>query len=128
MCTIAMSTLVLTVVLALVGCDAAPGAAEPTTVKRGGDTYLYEVTGEGTATLTYSNDDEDTPQTINVTLPWSQEVTINGATSAVELFAQNGAEVAGALTCRISQNGKVLARAASSGAAAIVRCKTGRSR
>lgn len=94
----------------------------------GGGTYTFEVTSDTAteASITYPSDGVgSSSQETAATLPWSQDVTIEGDVVALSVLAQQPGDAVGSITCVIrSGGGEVLAENTSAGPGAIAQCTT----
>lgn len=108
------------------GEAAPPPAAETTTTTKAKakHTLVYEVTGDsGTATnITYFGTGGNQSQETDATLPFRKEITADSKSDFVikGVTAQNGGD--GAITCKITVDGKVETENSSNGQYAVVSC------
>lgn len=83
----------------------------------------YEITGDGpTGSATYTTGNLETAQDTDITIPWKKEVQITGLGKSVSLFASNGLNSSGSITCTIRQGDKVISTNTSSGPGASASC------
>ncbi|MGB3602209.1 MmpS family transport accessory protein [Gordonia sp. (in: high G+C Gram-positive bacteria)] len=87
-------------------------------------TVTYRVTGEGTASVTYSDKDFNMAQDTAAALPWEKDVTLTGFGKLASLTATNDFDAAAgqAITCEIVVNGEVKNTQTSKGPAATANC------
>jgi len=82
----------------------------------------YHVTGTGAIdTVTYTGGNLIIAQDSAPTVPWDRDVTVSGVFTVVELDAMNGAG-GGSITCRILENGSVIAEKTANGSGAAANC------
>lgn len=87
-----------------------------------GSKVVYEVTGSGTASIIYFKSDGVTAAQVGETdLPWRQELTLESDAAFVSVNATR-ADGTGELGCRITIDGKEVAKKKASGQYAIVLC------
>jgi hypothetical protein len=111
--------LLLGLAILAVGLGRAPGATGDPEPPAG--PVDYQVSGQGKAVVTYGADGGMNPET-EAQLPWSQhEPNDPGVFSTYSLTAHRTSG-AGALTCRITVDGEVVAEQSASGSAAIASC------
>lgn len=102
---------------------AASAAAEPGADATSGTSVVYEVTGKGTASVTYSKEGFSQEQQNGVRLPYRKELMFSAApvTPALTVVAQHSTG-GGDITCRITVDGTVVGESTSSGQYAVVTC------
>jgi hypothetical protein len=91
-----------------------PGSGEPATV-------VYEVTGDGPASITYVDESGLPTQALNVELPWRTEVTMRNR-AFIMLIALRSEAGDGAIGCRLTIDGREVAKTDASGGFATVDC------
>lgn len=104
---------------AVAGVPAA--GAEPYPAHRA--TIRYDLTGAGTATYITYQTNNGQAHAVNVALPWSVELSgwaTNDDNAVPYVLSAQGP---GALTCRISVNGKVVSESTAAGTPARVVCQ-----
>ena len=86
---------------------------------------VYEVTGDAANVdvtyVTYSDTNANDQQETVATLPWSKEVRTKGLVKEGQLIATTG-ETGGSVTCRITVDGKEVAKKTATGAFAMADC------
>lgn len=120
------------VLLMCAGCGivflfAAENASEEVSEKDGSKadtkTIIYEVTGNGTADITYIDDDGgSTRQQNDATLPWTLNVEADDDFAWVSVTATRNASDGGSITCRILDDDEELKTGTSAGPHAFVSC------
>jgi Cell division protein len=91
----------------------------------GDRTVVYEVTGEGTADIMYSDANAGLPQENDVSLPWTKELTVPASVLVLSLTATRAdttGQASGEITCRIVVDGKEVIKNSASGPFAIASC------
>lgn len=81
----------------------------------------YEVTGSGTADISYDHGNANSSRVEDTRLPWTKDVQINGVlkwTSITVSLDSTG----GSATCRIKKGSKVIAEDSATGAYGIASC------
>jgi hypothetical protein len=87
-----------------------------------GAKVVYEVTGSGSANVIFFKADGITPEQVGeADLPWRKELTLEGDAAFVSVNATR-ASGDGALGCRITIDGKEVAKKSANGQYAIVLC------
>lgn len=102
----------------------APAAAAPAGDTSGGSTVVYEVTGKGSASVTYMKEGFSQEQQTSAKLPFKKELQFKdkvGSFAPLSLVAQHSAG-GGDITCRITVDGQVVGESTSSGPYAVVTC------
>jgi hypothetical protein len=79
-------------------------------------TVTYEVTGTGSAEITYHGSDGGFTGPSTETLPWRKQVTMGGEHSFVEVSVERAKSSDEPLRCRITADGKVIKEDESVGA------------
>jgi hypothetical protein len=69
---------------------------------------IYEVTGTGSAEITYHGQDGGFTGPLSVTLPWQKQVTMGGEHTYVEVTVERPKSSEQPMKCRITADGKVL--------------------
>ena len=118
---------VVIVFIAIIGgCAAMVGgvASEFDKAANSTATVTYRVTGDGAATVTYSDKDFNTAQDTQASLPWEKQVTLTGFGKLASLSATNDYDAAAGqkITCEILVNGQVKNTQTSSGPMASAHC------
>ncbi|MCW6008797.1 hypothetical protein K1W54_30280 [Micromonospora sp. CPCC 205371] len=89
----------------------------------GGRDVVYEVTGEGPATIVYVKEDGRTVvQESDVDLPWRLELTLDDSAALATVTATRGLRSNGAVNCRLTIGGKEVAKKSASGTFATATC------
>lgn len=89
----------------------------------GGREVVYEVTGEGPATIVYVKQDGRTVvQESDVELPWRLELTLDDSAALATVTATRGLRSNGAVNCRLTIGGKEVAKKSASGTFATATC------
>lgn len=102
------------------GPTSEPPSGEPA---GGGRDVIYEVTGEGTATIVYVKEDGRTVvQESDVELPWRLELTLDDSAALATVTATRGLTSTGAVNCRLTIGGKEMAKKSASGTFATATC------
>jgi hypothetical protein len=101
------------------GAGAAAGGAK----KAKGHTVTYEVTGSGTASVTYIADLQGSQEQQNdVALPFTKEISSGESLLMMSVVAQRKSGDSGEITCRILLDGKEVKKSTSSGSYAVATC------
>ena len=84
-------------------------------------TVVYEVTGDGPAEIVYTEKLGELPRRIRAKLPWKRKTTMTGA-ALVSVTAVRSATDSGAIGCRVTVAGEVVAQHSGKGRLATVSC------
>lgn len=97
-----------------------PSSGEPA----GGDRdVVYEVTGEGTATIVYVKEDGITVvQESDAKLPWRLKLTLEDSAALATVTATRALTSTGTINCRLTIGGKEVAKKSASGTFATATC------
>ncbi len=99
-------------------------AAPPATADPAGSTVVYEVTGKGSALVTYAKEGFSQEQVTGAKLPWRKELAFTDEVTQftpLSVVAQHSSG-GGDITCRVLVDGKVVGESTSSGQYAVVTC------
>ncbi|MEH1123366.1 MmpS family transport accessory protein [Micromonospora sp. CPCC 206061] len=89
----------------------------------GGRDVVYEVTGEGPATIVYVKADGLTVvQESDAELPWRLELTLEDTAAVATVTATRGLRSSGTVNCRLTIDGKEVAKKSASGNFATATC------
>ncbi|MGW4768353.1 MmpS family transport accessory protein [Nocardia sp. NPDC004278] len=82
----------------------------------------YEVSGTGTADITFTSGDFDSSNANDAPLPWTKAVTLTGFVRSGRVSATVSGSSGGTVSCRILRDGKVVVEDSDSGSYAYVSC------
>jgi Mycobacterium membrane protein len=103
-----------------------PGVPARSAQQAAGSVVVYEIVGRGSAsTITYTKQDFAQDQQATAQLPFRKELRFDeqvGGSGALSLTAQNSSR-GGAITCRITVDGKVVNESTSTGQYTVVTCR-----
>jgi hypothetical protein len=100
-----------------------PGATDPGNGPGQGGTapVVYEVTGDGPATIEYTDESGSIQRESTVALPWRKETTVR-RTGLIMLRARRDGTASGDVSCRLTINGQEKQAKQSTGQFAMVAC------
>ncbi|GAA1480342.1 hypothetical protein GCM10009624_07820 [Gordonia sinesedis] len=100
---------ILVFILIIGGCMALVGTAANEVDKAVNSevTVTYRVTGEGTASVTWTDQNFNTAQESNAQLPWEKEVKVSGLGKIASLTVTNNESDSARSTCEILVGGQV---------------------
>jgi hypothetical protein len=103
-----------------------PGVPVTSARQSAGSVVVYEIVGKGSAsTITYTKQDFSQEQQATGQLPFRKELKFDeqvGGSAPLSLTAQNSSR-GGAITCRITVDGKVVNESTSTGQYTVVTCR-----
>lgn len=103
---------------------AVPAQTEQANEETAGSVVVYEVTGKGSASVTYMKEGFSQEQQTSAKLPYRKQLQFKdkiGSFAPISLVAQH-VSGGGDLTCRVTVDGQVVAENTSSGQYAVVTC------
>lgn len=116
----------LSLIAIVAGCTALLGGAVNEVDKTMNEehTVTYSIEGDAQdASVTYNVGEAQTAQDTNVAAGWSKDVKVKGFFGPY-LSVTNGINESGAITCKISANGKVITENTATGEFATASCNT----
>ncbi|MFX0580736.1 MmpS family transport accessory protein [Nocardia nepalensis] len=82
----------------------------------------YEISGTGTADISYTSGDFESSSDNHASLPWTKAVTLTGFVRSGRVSATVSGSNGGTVSCRILRDGKVVVEESDSGSYAYVSC------
>lgn len=114
----------LAIVLTVGGCVAVFGSIAYRIDKESKKeiSVTYEISGTGSADISYTSGDFDSANDNDALLPWTKVVTLTGFVRSGRVSATMSGTSGGTVSCRILRDGEVVVEDSDSGSFAYVSC------